>query len=62
MDLLWSFNVGASLGSPPISYAVDGKQYIAVLAGAAPSTAQIAVEPALQYFTPMDALFVFAID
>ncbi|WP_299642462.1 PQQ-binding-like beta-propeller repeat protein [Devosia sp.] len=62
LELLWSFNVGTSLGSPPMSYAVDGKQYIAVLAGAAPSTAQIEQEPALKYFTPSDSLFVFSID
>ena len=62
LDLLWSFNIGASIGSPPMSYAVDGKQYLAVLAGAAPSGAQINAEPALRYFTPMDALFVFALD
>jgi alcohol dehydrogenase (cytochrome c) len=32
---LWSFNVGTPITAPPISYAVNGKQYIAVLAGGA---------------------------
>lgn len=31
--LLWSFDAGVGITAPPISYAVDGKQYIAVLAG-----------------------------
>lgn len=30
---VWSFNCGAGVNAPPVSYAVDGKQYIAVAAG-----------------------------
>ena len=30
---LWQFNCGAGVNAPPISYEVDGKQYIAVAAG-----------------------------
>jgi len=30
---LWSFNAGAGVNSPPVSYEVGGKQYIAVAAG-----------------------------
>jgi quinohemoprotein ethanol dehydrogenase len=30
---LWNFNAGVGISAPPISYAIDGKQYIAVLAG-----------------------------
>ena len=30
---LWSFYCGAGVNAPPISYAIDGKQYIAVAAG-----------------------------
>ena len=32
---LWSFNVGTSISSPAITYAVDGKQYVAVTVGGA---------------------------
>ena len=32
-DKLWSFNCGAGVNAPPITYAVDGKQYVAVAAG-----------------------------
>jgi alcohol dehydrogenase (cytochrome c) len=34
LDELWRFNVGAGINVPPIAYAVDGKQYIAVSSGA----------------------------
>jgi alcohol dehydrogenase (cytochrome c) len=62
LEELWKFNIGTSIGSPPVSYAVDGKQYIAVLAGAAPSAGQITAQPELQYFVPQDALYVFSLD
>jgi PQQ-dependent dehydrogenase (methanol/ethanol family) len=32
-EILWSFFAGAGVNAPPVSYAVDGKQYIAVGAG-----------------------------
>jgi alcohol dehydrogenase (cytochrome c) len=32
-EKLWRFNLGAGVNAPPISYAVDGKQYVAVAAG-----------------------------
>lgn len=31
--MAWSFNCGAGVNAPPISYEVDGKQYVAVAAG-----------------------------
>jgi alcohol dehydrogenase (cytochrome c) len=31
---LWSHNVGAGINAPPITYSVNGKQYVAVLVGA----------------------------
>ena len=30
---LWSFNVGAISCAPPMTYSVNGKQYVAVLIG-----------------------------
>src|SRR4029077_4391528 len=30
---VWSFNAGTGINAPPISYSVNGKQFIAVLAG-----------------------------
>ena len=31
--LLWQFNCGAGVNAPPISYEIDGRQYVAVAAG-----------------------------
>jgi alcohol dehydrogenase (cytochrome c) len=32
---MWSFNLGTPITAPPMTYSVDGKQYIAVVAGGA---------------------------
>jgi alcohol dehydrogenase (cytochrome c) len=32
-DVLWKFNVGTGILQSPVTYAVDGKQYLAVVAG-----------------------------
>jgi alcohol dehydrogenase (cytochrome c) len=32
---LWSFNLGTPITAPPMTYSVDGKQYVAVVAGGA---------------------------
>ncbi len=32
MELLWSINVGTGFKAPPISYSIDGKQFIAIIA------------------------------
>ncbi len=32
-EKLWSFNCGAGVNAPPVTYWVDGKQYVAVAAG-----------------------------
>jgi alcohol dehydrogenase (cytochrome c) len=33
LEELWSFNVGTGINAPPMTYAVDGRQYIAVATG-----------------------------
>lgn len=33
LELLWSWNGGIGFKAPPITYAVDGKQYVAIIAG-----------------------------
>src|SRR5690606_29048810 len=34
LEELWSINLGTSFKAPPMSFAVNGKQYIAILGGA----------------------------
>jgi alcohol dehydrogenase (cytochrome c) len=33
LEEMWSFNVGTGINAPPMTYAVDGKQYIAIATG-----------------------------
>ena len=33
LDELWRFNVGSGFNVPPMTYAVDGKQYVAIASG-----------------------------
>ena len=35
LDELWSFNAGTTIAAPPITFAVDGKQYVAIVVGGA---------------------------
>ncbi|HEV7438614.1 MAG TPA: PQQ-binding-like beta-propeller repeat protein [Methylobacterium sp.] len=37
-EILWRFQCGAGIGGPPVTYAVDGRQYVAVAAGGASFT------------------------
>ncbi|MFO1185247.1 MAG: PQQ-binding-like beta-propeller repeat protein [Bauldia sp.] len=39
LEELWSFNTGIQIKAPPVSYRVNGRQYIAVLAGGGGSPA-----------------------
>jgi alcohol dehydrogenase (cytochrome c) len=32
---LWSFNVGTPISAPPVTYAIDGRQYVAIAVGGA---------------------------
>jgi len=42
LEVLWQFDMGTPSRGTPISYAVDGKQYIAVIASAYPPAGQFA--------------------
>jgi alcohol dehydrogenase (cytochrome c) len=58
---LWSFNLGTGIQAPPISYAVNGKQYIAVLAGSKQNAFIMAVSPELKNTSTASMLYVFAL-
>ncbi len=53
-EILWRFQCGAGIGGPPVTYAVDGRQYVAVAAGGASFTKASG-------FGTGDALVVFAL-
>jgi alcohol dehydrogenase (cytochrome c) len=56
---VWSFNSGTGINAPPISYSVNGKQYIAVLVGAKNSANVEA--PELKNFSTASMLYVFSL-
>ena len=58
---LWSFNTGAAFRAPPITFAINGKQYIAVLAGARQNPTEIVDYPELKHNSPASMLFVFGL-
>ncbi len=58
---LWSFNVGTGINAPAVSYAVNGKQYIAVLAGSRMNANVIGLSPELKNNAPASMLYVFSL-
>jgi alcohol dehydrogenase (cytochrome c) len=58
---VWSFNVGTGINAPPITYSVNGKQYIAVLVGSRQSQNVIPFAPELKNTATASMLFVFGL-
>jgi alcohol dehydrogenase (cytochrome c) len=58
---LWSFNAGTGINAPPITYAVNGKQYVAVLVGSRQPNNIIAMAPELKNSAPASMLYVFGL-
>jgi alcohol dehydrogenase (cytochrome c) len=58
---VWSFNTGTGINAPAISYAVNGKQYIAVLVGARQPVNLMQTMPELKNTTTASMLFVFSL-
>ena len=59
-DVLWEVNVGSSVSGFPVSYAVDGRQYVAVSTGSGNPMTFLALTPELRP-SMGNALFVFAL-
>jgi alcohol dehydrogenase (cytochrome c) len=58
---LYSFNVGTGINAPPITYSVNGKQYVAVLAGSRQPANVIPLSPELKNTSTASMLFVFSL-
>ena len=58
---VWSFHTGMVIAAPPISYAVDGKQYVAVLAGGQVVSQDVLVAPELGQVRRGAQIFVFGL-
>jgi alcohol dehydrogenase (cytochrome c) len=58
---VWSINIGTGINAPPITYSVNGKQYVAVLAGSRMSANVINNAPELKNMSPASMLYVFGL-
>src|SRR3984957_11413092 len=58
---VWSFNAGTGINAPPITYSVNGKQYIAVLMGSKQTAAVMEDSPELKNTSTASMLYVFAL-
>jgi alcohol dehydrogenase (cytochrome c) len=58
---LWTFNIGTGINAPAVSFAVNGKQYIAVLAGSAMRDQVLGTAPELRNNATASMLFVFTL-
>jgi alcohol dehydrogenase (cytochrome c) len=58
---VWSFNVGSPIQAPPVSYSVNGKQYVAVLVGARMWPFIVENAPELKNQTAASMLYVFSL-
>jgi alcohol dehydrogenase (cytochrome c) len=63
LDELWSFETGSGVNAPPISFSVDGKQYIAIAVGLGGAWPKWFVDstPELKNIQPSSMLFAFAL-
>jgi alcohol dehydrogenase (cytochrome c) len=58
---VWSFNAGTGINAPPISYSVNGKQYIAILMGSKQTAAVWEDSPELKNTSTASMLYVFSL-
>ena len=58
---LWSFHAGTGINAPPISYSVNGKQYIAVLVGSKQTAGILQDAPELKNTSSASMLYVFGL-
>ena len=60
LDKLWEFYTGTNIKAPPISYSVNGKQYIAILAGGTSSAGWLNL-PETENIQFASTLYVFSL-
>jgi alcohol dehydrogenase (cytochrome c) len=63
MQKLWEFNTGGGVNAPPMTFSVDGKQYVAILVGLGGAWDKwfIDATPELKRMQPGSMLYVFSL-
>ena len=62
-DASWEFDTGGGVNAPPMTFSVDGKQYVAVLVGMGGAWDKWFIDstPELKKMQPGSTLYVFAL-
>src|SRR5262249_10527491 len=58
---VWSVNLGTGMNAPPVTYSVNGKQYVAILVGSKQANAVFPFAPELKLTSTASMLFVFGL-
>src|SRR5712672_3693932 len=58
---LWSFNTGTGINAPPVTFTVNGKQYVAVLVGSLQKVNVLNTSPELKNTSTASMLYVFSL-
>jgi alcohol dehydrogenase (cytochrome c) len=62
LDELWKVNIGTGFCAPPMTFEVNGKQYLAIASGlSAPARAKLVNTPELKDIRNSTVLYVFAL-
>jgi alcohol dehydrogenase (cytochrome c) len=61
LNEVWSFNVGSGINAPPVTFSINGKQYVAVLVGSRQPANIISNSPELKYNSTASMLYVFSL-
>ena len=63
LQKLWEFNTGGGVNAPPVTFSVDGKQYLAILVGLGGAWDKWFIDstPELKKMQPGSMLYVFAL-
>jgi alcohol dehydrogenase (cytochrome c) len=62
LDELWKINVGSSFSAPPMTFAVNGKQYVAIVSGPSPAArSRLVNTPELKEQRNALVLYVFGL-
>jgi alcohol dehydrogenase (cytochrome c) len=62
LERLWTINMGSGFGAPPMTFEVNGKQYIAIASGPSPtSRTKLLASPELNDQRSATVLYVFGL-
>ena len=63
LETMWKINLGTGFNAPPMTFAVDGKQYVAILSGLGQiARSKNSTDPELRDMRNQTMLFVFGLD